>query len=90
MPSKNRNKNKITLGKCLHRGIKRYFKDMKGADPQNIHEKIVTEVEKHLIEYVINYTNGNRSRAANILGLSRSTLRKKIGQHQISIEPSSD
>jgi Fis family transcriptional regulator len=40
-------------------------------------------VEKPMLEYVLNHANGNQSKTAEILGLNRNTLRKKLKQHNI-------
>jgi DNA-binding NtrC family response regulator len=45
---------------------------------RNIYEKIRSEVDKSLFEYVLSYTKENQSEAARILGISRLTLRKKL------------
>lgn len=44
----------------------------------NIYEKIIRKIEKPLIESVLNITNGNKKKAAQILGINRNTLSKKI------------
>jgi Fis family transcriptional regulator len=43
-----------------------------------LYELILAEVEAPLMEAVMEYTKGNQSRAAIVLGLSRGTLRKKL------------
>lgn len=45
---------------------------------QNIHEEVIGEVEKELIKTILAKTGGNMKQAAAILGISRSTLSKKI------------
>ena len=40
-------------------------------------------IEKPLVEIVLKETNGNQTKAANILGINRNTLRKKIAEYQI-------
>jgi Fis family transcriptional regulator len=42
-------------------------------------------VEKPLISYIMGISKGNQSKAAEILGLNRNTLRKKLKQHKIDI-----
>jgi Fis family transcriptional regulator len=41
------------------------------------------QVEQPLFETVMSYTGGNQSKAAQVLGISRSTLRKKLAQYEI-------
>ncbi|HYB90176.1 MAG TPA: sigma-54 dependent transcriptional regulator [Candidatus Binataceae bacterium] len=56
-----------------------------GADeePRDLHQKIVAEIERPLIELALKRANGNQVRAARMLGLNRNTLRKKITDHKI-------
>jgi len=63
--------------------LDQYFKDFAGQNPGNLYDLILTTVEKPLLLYVINYAEGNQSKAAEILGLNRNTLRKKLKQHKI-------
>ncbi|PIZ30072.1 MAG: hypothetical protein COY40_05450 [Alphaproteobacteria bacterium CG_4_10_14_0_8_um_filter_53_9] len=59
--------------------LKTYFKDLNGMSPvAGMYEKVITQVEKPLIEHVLRYVRCNQVRAANILGINRNTLRKKI------------
>ena len=44
---------------------------------------VIQSVEKPLLLYVMNFAEGNQSKAADILGLNRNTLRKKLKQHKI-------
>jgi len=46
----------------------------------NLYDIVITEMEKALIERVLDYTGGNESRAAKILGISRGTLRQRRKQ----------
>jgi DNA-binding protein Fis len=47
---------------------------------------VVQQVEKPLIEYVLTKTEGNQTKTANMLGINRNTLRKKILHYAITIE----
>ncbi len=59
------------LSKCFHDNP-----DIKSIN--NLHETIISEVEKPLISLVLQETAYNQSKAAKILGINRNTLRKKI------------
>ena len=74
----------MPFGKYLTRSLKQYFHDLNGIDPTDLHDQMTQEFEKHLFEYVMQHTTGNRTRAAAILGVSRSTLRKKLDRYNIS------
>ena len=60
-----------------------YFKALNGHAPKELYGLILDQVEPPLLKATLRYCNGNQSRAANILGLNRATLRKKIRQHKI-------
>lgn len=64
--------------------LKRYFKELNGCQPNELYRLILSEVEKPLLERVMHHCEGNNSRAAEILGINRATLRKKIQQYQIT------
>ena len=60
-----------------------YFQDMEGHAPSDLYRMVINEVEKPLLESVMNEVRGNQSRAAEMLGLNRSTLRKKLQLHNL-------
>lgn len=81
--------NHINFSSLISYFIDKYFADHSiGFSPDNLYAKIMDEVERPLIEKTLENTNGNQIKAAEILGLNRNTLRKKINTHSISI-PSS-
>lgn len=66
------------LHDSVRQALESYFGQLKGQVPNNLYEMVLAEVEVPLIEAVMEYTKGNQSRAAILLGLSRGTLRKKL------------
>ena len=58
--------------------IENYFIQLEGQPAVDLHSMVIREVEKPLLEAVLEHTKSNQSSAAKILGLSRGTLRKKI------------
>lgn len=64
--------------------LRRYFTDLDGHDPSNLYEFVLGEIEPPLLKALMDYTSGNQSRASGILGINRSTLRKKLRQYKIS------
>ena len=76
------------LSRYIRRSLKQYFDDLNGTDPSDLHDQMTQEMERHLFDYVLKHTNGNRSRAASILGMSRSTLRKKLMQYELEVPAS--
>jgi len=60
-----------------------YFYNLEGQAPSNLYKLVLQEVEAPLLEAVMNHTRGNQTHAAEILGINRSTLRKKLKQYQL-------
>jgi len=58
--------------------LRRYFKDLNGHSPGDLYGLVLGEIEAPLFETVMEHTQGNQSRAAEILGINRATLRKKL------------
>ncbi|EAV47696.1 Fis family transcriptional regulator [Methylophilaceae bacterium] len=77
--------NKVNLSDNIEMLLDQYFTDLAGESPGNLYNLVVSNVEKPLLLYVMNYAEGNQSKAAEILGLNRNTLRKKLKTHNIDI-----
>jgi len=58
--------------------LHRYFKDLNGQKPGGLYQLVLGEVEAPLFRSVMHYAQGNQSTAANVLGINRATLRKKL------------
>ncbi|MGI6247092.1 MAG: nitrogen regulation protein NR(I) [Pseudochelatococcus sp.] len=69
----------LDLSGAVERYLKHYFEALGGAlPPPGLYHRVLREVEAPLLGAVLNATNGNQIRAAELLGLNRNTLRKKI------------
>ena len=75
--------NRIPLAKQVKTAMEMYFQDMEGQTPTELYRMVISEVEKPLLESVMKQVRGNQSRAAEMLGLNRSTLRKKLQLHNL-------
>jgi Fis family transcriptional regulator len=75
--------NKCELANSVKSSLDQYFKDLDGEPPHAIYDMVLSCIEKPLLEYVMQHAGGNQSKAAEILGLNRNTLRKKIQQYNI-------
>ena len=60
-----------------------YFRKLNGHKPGDLYQLVLGEVEKPLFRAVLDYTNGNQSEAAEILGINRGTLRKKLRSYNL-------
>lgn len=75
-----------SLAQDIERHVRQYFAtlgDSQLHEPSELYELMLLQFEKPLFSVVYDYTSGNQSRMAAILGLNRGTLRKKLKQHQI-------
>jgi Fis family transcriptional regulator len=72
------------IGDCVRRSLNRYFRDLDGESPHAIYDMVIASVEKPMLEVVMKQSQGNQTIAAEMLGISRSTLRRKLTEHQIS------
>ena len=71
------------IEEAVRLSLESYFRDLRGTEPDNLHDMMVTVIEKPLLETVMHHAEGNQSRAAQCLGLNRNTLRKKLVQHRL-------
>lgn len=69
------------IERCIRKAIDGYFRDLDGEEPSAIYDMVIGCVEKPLLEVVLDKADGNQTRAAEMLGLNRNTLRKKMKQH---------
>jgi two-component system nitrogen regulation response regulator GlnG len=68
-----------TLSQLVERKLASYFADQpEGLPPPGLYDRVLADVERPLIQLTLAATRGNQVRAAEILGLNRNTLRKKI------------
>ncbi|MHB1085107.1 MAG: helix-turn-helix domain-containing protein [Thiobacillus sp.] len=72
------------ISACMRRSLNRYFKDLDGEAPSEIYSMVVSAVEKPLLVYILDRSEGNQTRAADMLGINRNTLRKKMREHGLS------
>lgn len=70
-----------TIRDCVEGAMRNYFQHLDGHEASDIYQMVLTEVEAPLLEVVLEYTRHNQSRAAEVLGVNRGTLRKKLKQY---------
>ena len=76
MPGRERRKE--PLWACVQSALDLYFKDMDGHQADGVYDMVVGQVEQAMLESVMQHTRSNQTRAAEVLGINRSTLRKKL------------
>lgn len=74
----------VLLSVHVKQALELYFNQLKGHDAADLYNMVISEVEKPLLEAVLAYCGHNQSKAAKALGLSRSTLRKKMDQYGLT------
>ncbi len=72
-----------TIEQCILRSLNEYFDNLDGAKPHALHEMVLQATERPLIKFAIERTNGNQSAAAELLGINRNTLRKKLQEYHL-------
>ena len=75
--------NHCELANSVKLSLEQYFKDLDGQPPHAVYDMVLSCVEKPLLEHIMQHASGNQSKAAEILGLNRNTLRKKLQQYNI-------
>lgn len=74
----------IPLRSMTEQALDSYFASLNGHAPGRLYDLVLREVEEPLFRAVLDYAEGNQSRAADILGINRGTLRKKLRTYGIS------
>jgi Fis family transcriptional regulator, factor for inversion stimulation protein len=72
---------KESIQEVVQKSLEDYFNDLGEQKPTNIYDMMVLTVEKPVLEVVMSRADGNQSHAAQMLGINRNTLRKKLQEH---------
>lgn len=75
--------NRKPLRKHTEEALSQYFRTLNGDRPGDLYDLVMSEVEEPLFRAVMDYTQGNQSQAAGILGINRGTLRKKLKTYSL-------
>ena len=63
--------------------LQAYFKDLDGQKPTDVYNLIMYPVDKPVLMAVMAHANNDQSQAAEMLGINRNTLRKKLLEHNL-------
>jgi Fis family transcriptional regulator, factor for inversion stimulation protein len=74
----------VPLRSMTEQALDSYFTSLNGHAPGHLYDLVMREVEEPLFRAVLDYAEGNQSRAAEVLGINRGTLRKKLRTYGIS------
>jgi Fis family transcriptional regulator len=67
-----------SVSQLIHQVLQHHINQLDGEPPQHLYYLVIPQVEAALLEFALCYAKGNQSKAANYLGISRNTLRKKL------------
>lgn len=77
------NSEHLTLRACVEKTLHDYFAHLDGAHVNDVYNLVLSEVEAPLFASVMQHVQGNQTRASEMLGLNRGTLRKKLKQYNL-------
>ena len=72
------------LAQQVRLSLQRYFEDLNGQPAAELYELVIAQVEKPLLEIVMRETRGNITKAAQVLGINRATLRTKLHKYGLN------
>ncbi|MCI5075914.1 nitrogen regulation protein NR(I) [Oricola sp.] len=76
----------VTISQAVEHNMQDYFRSFGDSlPPPGLYQRVLAELEQPLILATLAATRGNQIRAAEVLGLNRNTLRKKIKEHGLSV-----
>lgn len=70
-----------TLRDNVEQSLNNYFRQLDGQPVTDVYQMVLSEIEAPLFETVMAYTKDNQTKASQLLGLNRGTLRKKLKQY---------
>lgn len=71
------------LAECVRASLTQYLEHLGDHDAEELYAMVLREVERPMLEVVLEHTGGNQTHSARLLGMSRSTLRKKLAHYDI-------
>jgi Fis family transcriptional regulator len=75
---------KKPLRACVEDAMQGYFKQLEGHATNDLYQMVLSEIEEPLFRSVLEYTKGNQSKASELLGINRGTLRKKLKMYGLN------
>jgi Fis family transcriptional regulator len=71
------------ISACIQCALETYFRNLDGQIPSNVYDMVLKSVERPMLEVTLRQASGNQTLAAEMLGINRNTLRKKINEYQL-------
>jgi Fis family transcriptional regulator len=80
VPAK-RERRKQPIRRSVQSALELYLGDLNGHEVNDVYHVVMNEVEPAILDVVMNHVQGNQTHAAELLGINRGTLRKKLKQY---------
>ncbi|WP_449192276.1 helix-turn-helix domain-containing protein [Thauera sp.] len=71
------------IADAVVRTLDQYFRDLDGEKPGAIHDMVIRNVERPMLPFVLEQAKGNQTVAAEMLGINRNTLRRKLTDYEL-------
>ena len=71
------------ISSCVSNALEAYFVNLDGEKPAGIYDMVLKSVERPMLEIVMRQAAGNQTLAAEMLGINRNTLRKKLVDYRL-------
>ncbi|ARP54696.1 DNA-binding protein [Alcaligenes faecalis] len=71
------------LEQSVRERLERYFADLGESEPRDLLSMVISCLERPVLQVALEKSAGNQSKAAEMLGITRSTLRKKLSAHNL-------
>lgn len=68
------------LRECVRKALDEYYEKLDGERPSQVYRMVTDLVDRTVVESALDRTNNNYSQASKLLGISRSTLKKKLAK----------
>ena len=72
------------VAEAVEKSLNEYFVHLDGESPDDIYRMVIDNVEKALFSDVLRRAEGNQTKAAEMLGINRTTLRSKLKTHRLA------
>lgn len=69
------------IAESVLRTLDQYFRDLDGEQPTALYDMVIRNVERPMLQFVLEKNHGNQTAAARMLGINRNTLRRKLEEH---------
>ena len=69
------------ISSCVEAALNTYFRNLDGEKPRGVYDMVLKCVERPMLAVVMRQAEGKQTLAAEMLGINRNTLRKKLSEH---------